>query len=143
MTRIALTFLAALGLIPALGGHSFARDDPLPSWNDGPAKMSIIELVAKVTETGGHEFVPPMERIAVFDNDGTLWAEQPFYFQGLFVLDRVRSLAPLHPEWKDTQPFKAVLEHDMKGLAAQGMHGITELVAATHAGMTTDEFGAS
>ena len=100
--------------------QSIAQADPLPSWRDGVAKKSIIEFVAKVTEKDGPEFVLPMERIAVFDNDGTLWSEQPFYFQGLFVFDRVRALAPRHPEWKDTQPFKAVLENDMKTLAAEG-----------------------
>jgi phosphoserine phosphatase len=115
-------------------------NDLLSSWNDGAAKRSIIEFVAKVTKKGGSEFVPPMERIAVFDNDGTLWAEQPFYFQGLFVFDRVRALVPQHPEWKDKQPFKAVLENDMKTLAAAGLHGLVELVMATHAGMTTEEF---
>jgi hypothetical protein len=120
--------------------QSIAQTYPLPSWNNGDAKKSIIEFVTKVTKNGGPEFVPPMERIAVFDNDGTLWSEKPFYFQGLFVFDRVRALAPRHPEWKDTQPFKAVLENDMKTLAASGLHGLIELVAATHAGMTTEEF---
>jgi phosphoserine phosphatase len=112
-----------------------AQADPLPSWNDGAANKSIIEFVAKVREKGGPGFVPPMERIAVFDNDGTLWAEQPFYFQGLFVFDHVRALAPQRPEWKDKQPFKAVIENDMKTLAALGLHGLVELVIVTHAGM--------
>jgi len=115
-------------------------EDMLPSWNDGAAKKSIIEFVSRATIKGGPQFVSPMERIAVFDNDGTLWAEQPFYFQGLFVFDRVRVLAPQHPEWNDKQPFKAVLENDMKTLAALGLHGLIELVMATHAGMTTEEF---
>jgi len=115
-------------------------EDMLPSWNDGEAKASIIEFVSRVTKKGGSQFVPPMDRIAVFDNDGTLWAEQPFYFQGLFVFDRVRALAPKHPDWREKQPFKAVLEKDMKTLAAAGLHGLIELVMATHAGMTTEEF---
>jgi len=148
MERIVFTFLVALGFVPALVQQASAQADPstplgtgpLPSWNDGAAKKSIIEFVARVTKKEGSEFVPPMERIAVFDNDGTLWAEQPFYFQGLFVFDRVRALAPQHPEWKGTQPFKAVLENDMKTLAAGGLRGLIELVMATHAGMTTEEF---
>jgi phosphoserine phosphatase len=114
--------------------------DPLPSWNDGRTKSAISDFVADVTTRGGPRFVPLPERIAVFDNDGTLWSEQPFYFQGLFVFDRVHALAPGHPEWKDTQPFKAILENDMKALAAAGLHGLVELVMATHAGMTTEEF---
>jgi len=120
--------------------QSKAQSDLLPSWNDGVAKKSIVEFVGRVTKKGGRDFVPPADRIAVFDNDGTLWAEQPFYFQGLFVFDRVRALAPQHPEWKDTQPFKAVLENDMKTLVAVGLHGLVELMMATHAGMTTEEF---
>ncbi|MEI9478750.1 MAG: HAD family hydrolase [Deltaproteobacteria bacterium] len=134
------TFLAALGFIPALVQQASAQADLLPSWNGGAAKESIIEFVAKVTKKGGTEFVPPMERIAVFDNDGTLWVEHPFYFQGLFVFDRIRALAPQHPEWKDKQPFKAVIENDMKALAAAGLPGLAELVMVTHAGMTTEEF---
>jgi len=140
MEKIVLTLFAALGFVPALVQQAAAQVDPLPSWNDGAAKKSIIEFVARVTKKGGADFVPPAERIAVFDNDGTLWAEQPFYFQGLFVFDRVHALAPQHPDWKDKQPFKAVLDNDMKTLAAAGQHGLVELVMATHAGMTTEEF---
>jgi len=140
MEKIVLIFLAALGFVPASVQQASAQPGPLPSWNDGAAKKSVIEFVAKVTKKGGPEFVPPMERIAVFDNDGTLWAEQPFYFQGLFVFDRVRALAPQHPEWKDKQPFKAAIENDMKTLAAGGLQGLIELVMGTHAGMTTEEF---
>ena len=88
----------------------------MASWNDGPAKQSILDFVQRVTTEGGPDFVPVLERIAVFDNDGTLWCEQPFYFQGLFVLDRIRALAPQHPEWKDKQPFKGAIENDMKAL---------------------------
>ncbi len=113
---------------------------PLASWNGGAAKQSILDFVRRVTTEGSPDFVPELDRIAVFDNDGTLWAEQPFYFQGLFVFDRVRALLPQHPEWKDKQPFKAVLENDMKALAAAGETRLVELVMATHAGMTTEEF---
>jgi len=114
----------------------------MQSWNEGPAKQAIVDFVSRVTTVGGKDFVPVEDRIAVFDNDGTLWAEQPFYFQGLFVLDRVRALAPEHPEWKATQPYKAVLENDIKTLAAGGMETLLQLVMATHAGITTEEFAA-
>jgi phosphoserine phosphatase len=118
----------------------YQASTPLASWNDGKAKQSILDFVRRVTTEGSPDFVPAWERIAVFDNDGTLWAEQPFYFQGLFVFDRVRALAPQHPDWKGKQPFKAMLENDMKALDATGMSGLVELVMATHAGMTTEEF---
>jgi hypothetical protein len=114
--------------------------EPLPSWNDGPTKTSILDFVAKVTKEGGPNFVPIADRIATFDNDGTLWSEQPIYFQFAFALDRVKALAPMHPEWKDKQPFKAALEGDMKGLLVAGERGLVELMMASHAGMTTDEF---
>ena len=94
--------------------------DPLPSWNDGPAKKSITDFVAKVTKEGSPDFVPPAERIATFDNDGTLWAEQPMYFQLLFAIDRVKALAPEHPEWKDKEPFASLLKGDVKGALAGG-----------------------
>ncbi len=114
--------------------------DPLPSWNYGAAKNSILQFVANVTKEGSPDFVPPAERIAVFDNDGTLWAEQPMYFQGFFAFDRVKAIAPQHPEWKDRQPFKAILENDRKALLASGEKGAMEVVMTTHAGMTTGEF---
>jgi hypothetical protein len=114
--------------------------DPLPSWNEGATRASLLDFVARVTEPGGADFVPEAERVAVFDNDGTLWAEKPVYFQLLFAIDRVKAMAPDHPEWATTQPFKAVLEDDMEALAAAGEHGLVELVMATHAGMTTAEF---
>ena len=114
--------------------------DPLPSWNDGLSKDAIIGFVTEVTDENNPNFVPPAERIATFDNDGTLWSERPVYFQLLFAIDRVRELAPQHPEWKTTQPFKAVIDNDMKALAESGEHGLLELVMATHAGMTTEEF---
>jgi len=116
--------------------------DPLPSWNDGTARMSIMEFVQAVTDETGPDFVPVPERIAVFDNDGTLWSEKPVYFQLFFAMDRVKELAADHPEWKTTQPFQAVLENDMEALAASGERGILEIVMATHAGGTTDEFAA-
>jgi phosphoserine phosphatase len=120
-----------------------AADDPLPSWNEGAAKRAIVDFVQRVTTPGGPDFVPTAERIATFDNDGTLWAEQPLYFQGLFIFDRVKALAPQHPEWQTTEPFKSVLANDMKGVAAAGQKGLMELIAATHAGMTTEEFTAT
>jgi phosphoserine phosphatase len=116
------------------------RTDPLPSWNDGTAKASIVEFVLGVTTSGGAEFVSPGSRVAVFDNDGTLWSEQPIYFQFAFAMDRVRALAPRHPEWRSKQPFKAVLDGDLRALAASGDKGLAELLVATHTGMTTDEF---
>src|SRR6184192_3608376 len=114
--------------------------DPLPSWNDGPAKKSITEFVAKVTKEGSSDFVPPEERIATFDNDGTLWCEQPMYFQLLFAIDRVKALAPQHPEWKTKEPFASLLKGDMKTALTGGEHAFLEIVAATHSGMTTEEF---
>jgi phosphoserine phosphatase len=112
----------------------------LSSWSDGPAKQSIVDFVNSVTSVGGPDFVPVADRIAVFDNDGTLWAEAPFPAQLVFLLDRVRALASQHPEWKDQQPFKGVLENDMNAVVAAGMAGLVELGMATHAGMTTEEF---
>jgi phosphoglycolate phosphatase-like HAD superfamily hydrolase len=117
-----------------------AQTDPLPSWNDGPVKQSIVAFVQKVIESAGSQFVPPEQRIATFDNDGTLWSEQPIYFQLAFALARVKAPAPKHPEWKTTEPFKAVLDGDMKALAASGEKGMIQLLLATHTGMTTDEF---
>jgi phosphoglycolate phosphatase-like HAD superfamily hydrolase len=117
-----------------------AQSDPLPSWNNGAAKQSILTFVSRVTTQGGPDFVPPAERVATFDNDGTLWIEQPMYVQLAFILDRVKALAPQHPEWKTTQPFQAVLEGDLRAIAASGEKGLVELMAVTHAGMTTDEF---
>jgi phosphoserine phosphatase len=114
--------------------------DPLPSWNDGKAKQSIVAFVEKVKKEGSPDFVPVPERIATFDNDGTLWAEQPMYFQLLFALDRVKALAPQHPEWKDKEPFASLLKGDVKGALAGGEPAIFQIVTATHAGMTTEEF---
>jgi phosphoserine phosphatase len=114
--------------------------DPLPSWNEGSTKQSIVDFVQKTTKTGGPDFVPVEERIATFDNDGTLWSEQPMYVQLAFILNRVKELAPAHPEWKATQPFQGVLEGDVKAVAASGETGLMKLFAATSTGMTTAEF---
>jgi hypothetical protein len=114
--------------------------DPLPSWNDGAARSAILDFVARVTAEGRPRFVPVEQRIAVFDNDGTLWSEQPMYVQLAFALDRVKALAPQHPEWKDRQPFKGVLENDLKAVLAGGEKALVELMMASHAGITTDEF---
>ena len=134
--------LSAVVVMPALlrTNSALAQSDPLPSWNDGASKSSITNFVARVTAQGGPDFVPPAERIAVFDNDGTLWIEQPMYVQLAFILDRVKLLAPQNPEWKSQQPFKAVLDGDMEALASSGEKGLVELIAVTHAGMTVDEF---
>ena len=130
-----VAFLFLLGSVPA-----YAQTDPLLSWNDGKAKQSIADFVKRVSAKGGKDFVPPAERIGVFDNDGTLWAEQPLYFQLVFALDRVKALAPQHPEWKDKEPFASLLKGDLKGALAGGEPAIFQIVMATHAGMTTDEF---
>ncbi len=114
--------------------------DPLPSWNDTAPKQAIVAFVEKVTREGSPEFVPPAERIAVFDNDGCLWAEQPMYFQAIFIFDRIMTLAPAHPEWKDKEPFASVLKGDLKAALAGGEKALLEMAMATHAGMTTEEF---
>jgi phosphoglycolate phosphatase-like HAD superfamily hydrolase len=114
--------------------------DPLPSWNNGKARQSIVDFVEKVTKPGSPDFVPAAERIATFDNDGTLWAEQPMYFQILFAFDRVKVLAPQHPEWKDKEPFASLLKGDLKGALAGGEKALMEIVGATHSGLTTEEF---
>lgn len=113
---------------------------PLPSWQDNEVKQSIISFVEGVTDKASENFVPVEDRIAVFDNDGTLWSEQPLYFQMFFAIDRIKEMAPNHPEWKDLQPYKAILEDDMKSLASQGEHAIVKLVLTSHSGMSTEEF---
>ncbi len=123
-----------------LAGVIVRATDPLPSWNDGAAKQSIIGFVERVTKDGSPDFVPVPERIAVFDNDGTLWTEQPMYFQLAFVLDRVKALVPWNVEWKDKEPFKAILAGDFKSALSGGEQAIAELLAATHAKITTEEF---
>ena len=144
-----MSLVSTIAALPVLSGTLFSTSasaqtatagDPLPSWNDGASKQSIVTFVNAVTRAGSPDFVPVPQRIATFDNDGTLWTEHPMYVQLVFALDRVKALAPLHPEWKDKQPFKAVLEGDMKTLADSGEHGLLELMMVTHAGMTSDEF---
>jgi hypothetical protein len=120
--------------------QSNVQSDPLPSWNEGPKKESILRFVEAVTAEGGAEFMPPLDRIAVFDNDGTLWSEKPFYFQLAYALDRVRALAPQHPEWREQQPFKAVLEGDIAGALKGGLKAVIDILSATHGGDTTSEF---
>ena len=119
-----------------------AQTDPLPSWKDTATKKAIVTFVEKVTRQGSPDFVPPAERIATFDNDGTLWPSHPMYTQLAFALDRIKAMAPQHPEWKTKQPFKAVLDNDLKALGAAGEKGMVELVMASHAGMSTAEFEA-
>jgi hypothetical protein len=140
-TIFARPFLAIALL--ALPAAAQSPQDPLPSWNDGGPKRAILQFVADVTRQGGSAFVPQDQRIATFDNDGTLWVEQPMYTQVVFMMDRVKALAPQHPEWKQQQPFKAMLDHDMKAMAASGERGLMQTGMATHAGMNTDEFEAT
>ena len=140
-THPAMTVFVALVL--AVVSFATRAADPLPSWNDSESKARIVAFIEKVTDANSSDFVPATERIATFDNDGTLWSEQPAYFQLLFALDRVRAMAPEHPEWKTQQPFKAAIEGDMKTLAASGEKGLAELVMASHAGMTADAFDAT
>ena len=132
----ALTVLA----VSLVSLTTLRAQDPLPSWNDGKNKQAIVEFVAKVTKPESPDFVPVPARIATFDNDGTLWCEQPLYFQLFFALDRVKALAPQHPEWKDKEPFASLLKGDLKAALAGGEHAIGEIVMATHAGMSTEEF---
>jgi len=139
--RIRRGVLAAIVLAPwYFVTFAHAQSDSLPSWNEGPARASIVEFVAKVTKQGSPAFVPAAERIAVFDNDGTLWAEQPMYFQLSFALDRVKALAPQHPEWKEKEPFASLLQNDVQRSLAGGERAMLEIGMATHAGMTTEEF---
>jgi len=129
-----------LAILAVCGCSATRAGEVLPSWSDGPPKTAIVEFVEAVTEPGGKDYVAPPERIAVFDNDGTLWIEYPTYTQLLFAFERVKELAPQHPEWKTEQPFKAVLEGDMKTVGASGMEGLMTIVLATHSGMTATEF---
>jgi phosphoglycolate phosphatase-like HAD superfamily hydrolase len=133
--RVLLMTFTVLASVPVV-----AQDKPLPSWNEGPAKTAIIDFVERVTNRNGQDWVAPEDRVATFDNDGTLWSEQPIYFQGMFIFDRIKAMAPQHPEWREEQPFKAALEGDLKTLAAGGMASLNKLLMTTHAGMTTDEF---
>ena len=135
-TRLAAALIGALAFLTTSG----RAQDPLPAWNDGATKKSIVEFVTKVTTPGSPDFVPVPERIATFDNDGTLWCEQPLPVQAFFVFDRVRELAPKHPEWQTNEPFASVLKGDYHAALSGGDRAILELFMATHAGMTTDEF---
>ena len=137
---IILPATAIAAVLLGSGASLQGQGDPLPSWNDTAPKKAIVAFVEKVTKEGSPDFVPPGERIAAFDNDGTLWAEQPIYFQVFFTVDRVKALLPQHPEWKHEEPFASLLKGDMKAVAATGEKEIVKLMAATHAGMTTDEF---
>ena len=147
MKRLHLKSISCLAVLVALtalllvfSGFAYAQSDPLPSWNNTAPKNAIVEFVEKVTETGSPDFVLPAERIATFDNDGTLWAEQPMYFQAMFIFDRIKQLAPKHPEWNKKEPFASVLKGDVKGALAGGERALLEMAMATHAGMTTEEF---
>jgi hypothetical protein len=137
--------ILALTIVWFLHGCAAPADsaDPLPSWNDGKAKRAIVEFVGNVTKPGSPDFVPPAQRIATFDNDGTLWAEQPLYFQVQFALDRVKAMAPDHPEWKNKEPFNHLLAGDMVTFMAGGKESVMAVMAASHSGMTTDEFDAN
>ncbi|MDB5486632.1 MAG: haloacid dehalogenase [Reyranella sp.] len=133
----AATVVAAVGVTARPG---LAQADALPSWNDGPVKQALLDFVARTTTMGGRDWMPVPERIACFDNDGTLWTEQPVYFQIAFAFDRVKAMAARHPEWRAQEPFKSVLSGDRAALAALGEKGFIEIIAATHTGMTTEEF---
>lgn len=134
------SLLAAVMSMAALSAAAAQAAEPLPSWNDTATKAAIVEFVEKVTTEGSPDFVPPEDRIATFDNDGTLWVEQPIYTQLAFAIDRVKALAPEHPEWKKQEPFKSLLAGDAKGVAATGEQGLVELVTVTHSGMATEQF---
>ena len=136
--RALLLLVVCVSLAGCAGTTYEAR--PLPSWVDGPARQSILDVVARATDADGPQFVPPDERIAVFDNDGTLWAEQPFYFQLAFAMDRAIALAPERPEWADVEPFASAIQGNVQGVMASGEHGLLQLIEATHGGMTSTEF---
>ncbi|MGZ6034918.1 MAG: hypothetical protein ACXWLG_05725, partial [Myxococcaceae bacterium] len=133
-------FVLLVAILASVHAPEAREKDPLPSWNDGSTRSAIVGFVEKVTRKGSPDFVPPAERIATFDNDGTLWAEKPFYVQALFALERVKVLAPQHPEWKDQEPFASVLRGDLPKVLAGGEKSLVELLMATHAGMSTEEF---
>jgi len=140
MKRSLLTLLTLCFTLVFAALTTAQIDDPLPSWREGASKQAITRFVKNVSTAGGPGFVPPAQRVAVFDNDGTLWAEKPMYFQLAFTLDRIKVLATMHPEWKNKQPFKAVLEGDLNTVLASGEHALLELIMVTHAGNTTEEF---
>ncbi|WP_439136171.1 HAD family hydrolase [Pseudomaricurvus sp.] len=136
---------ALLVVVCGLSGSAIAQSDtdPLPSWNDGSTKTAITRFVTNATQAGSSGFIPVEKRIATFDNDGTLWAEQPLYFQAIFAIDRVNAMAKDHPEWKDEEPFKSAISGDIPGLMATGMEGLAKIIAVSHADMTADEFSNS
>jgi len=144
--KLVVTLIGAGLLLSGCQGSPDSRTvsplhpDPLPSWNAGPAKRAITDFVERVTKEGGPDFVPPADRIATFDNDGTLWVEQPVYTEAIFTRDRVEELAAQHPDWKKQQPYAAVLNHDMKALATTGQKGMAQLLMVTHTGMTVEDF---
>jgi phosphoglycolate phosphatase-like HAD superfamily hydrolase len=140
LPTLVLSLAIAFPAIVSGPGMAQSPTDPLPSWNDGAAKTSIKAFVGKVTTPGGADFVPPGERIATFDNDGTLWTEQPVYFQLAFAVDRIKAMAPKHPEWRSKEPFRSLLAGDLKGVARSGEKGLLQIMAATHTGMTVEEF---
>jgi phosphoserine phosphatase len=148
MRRTPIVLLAVSLVLPACDDRpadtpaASAAAKAIPSWNEGPARKAILEFVAQITDPASPDYVAPPERVAVFDNDGTLWSEKPLYFQLLFALDRVRAMADEHPEWREAEPFRAILEDDREALAGIGEHELVEIVMATHAGLTTDEFDA-
>jgi phosphoglycolate phosphatase-like HAD superfamily hydrolase len=142
MHKLRLASLVVALALACLGAPAAAQVAPLASWNDGVAKTALVDFVTKTTTAGSPSFVAPAERIAVFDNDGTLWAERPVYFQLLFIFDRVKALAPQHPEWKTAEPFASLLKGDLQGVAAGGDKALMALAMATHAGTTTEEFNA-
>jgi len=137
--RTLLTVMAAAGFMTGTRA-GLAQADLLPSWNDGPARHALLDFIARTTTVGGRDWIPVPERIACFDNDGTLWTEQPVYFQVAFALDRVKALASRHPEWRTQEPFRSVLADDRAALAALGVNAMIEVIAATHTGMTTEDF---
>lgn len=136
MKSVIVVLILALALVATAARAA----EPLPSWNDTAPKQALVAFVQKVTTKGSPDFVPPAERIAVFDNDGTLWSEQPMYFQALFIFDRIKALAPQHPEWRQKEPFASVLKGDLKAALAGGERALLKMAMATHAGMTTEEF---
>jgi phosphoglycolate phosphatase-like HAD superfamily hydrolase len=135
--------LAGFAVADPLGAAESSPADPLPSWSDGSAKKAILSFVGRVSVVGGSDYVDPADRIAVFDNDGTLWAEQPVYFQFAFALDEIRRLAPNHPDWASKEPFRSVLAGDIGQVMASGQKGLAEVLAVTHSGMTTGAFADS
>jgi len=143
ISRRRLMQTAAVGFASMAASRvAIADGAPLASWNDGAARTRIIDFVTATVTEGGADYVAPKDRIAVFDNDGTLWCEKPAYFQLLFALDRIKAMAPEHPEWKDKEPFKRAVTGDLESLAKQGEHGLLEIMMETHAGMNVDEFQA-